>query len=299
MYVFSNQEGTMKVLTTANQKGGVGKTTLAFILGLYFAQQGRRTLLIDLDPQCNLSRRCLDMEFSTVNGKVSLTPPVHPQFDPNDPSNDGWDGISSSADIYESGLATPYPTPYSNLDIVPGDTAKLGDREQVTKDFAKLRVHHQLRSWLNAADIASTHDVVICDTRPSQGPLARSALAASTHLLIPAEMTQFSFEGLFGMLAFWMSVNQVRPADDPLHLVGILANKYDERRTQQRQFLDLLRSNAQLSPYAIEQVMHYWSGYEELMTHGAGSVFERKPSDKHRLEVEAICKVVEERIYGA
>jgi len=290
----------MKVITAANQKGGVGKTTLAFILGLYFARQGKRTLLIDLDPQCNLSRRVLDMETTTTEGgDVTLSPPVHPDFDPNDPDNEGWDGRASSADIYESGLSVPYPAKdFDNLDIVPGDTVQLSDQEFVTKEFAKVRIHHALRNWLDSAEIEKTHDIVICDTRPSQGPLARSALSASTDLLIPAEMTQFSFEGLFGMLAFWMKVNQIRRVDNPLNLIGILPNKYDERRSQQKDFLKTLMENESLSPYAIDQVVHYWSGYEDLMTHGARSIFERKPSDKHRVEIEKVCKIIEERLYG-
>ena len=99
----------MKVLTVANRKGGVGKTTQSRTLCEYFSVVRRmRVLAIDLDSQCSLSHLLLDMDMSQV-GEQGVRPPLHPEYDPGDPDQANWNGRSSSADIFYGAAGLPVP----------------------------------------------------------------------------------------------------------------------------------------------------------------------------------------------
>ena len=84
----------MQVIAVVQNKGGVGKTTLTRVLAEYFARKGRRALVVDLDAQCNLSRRFLDMEYDSADPDGVL-PPLHPDYDGAEEES-GWSGRSSS-----------------------------------------------------------------------------------------------------------------------------------------------------------------------------------------------------------
>ena len=136
----------MKILVVGMHKGGVGKTLLSRLFSEYFPQKGYRTLGIDLDNQCNYSRRFINMDIDH-NSVEGILPPIHPLYDPLDPEDKNWNGRSSAADSVFDGPVLPYSTKYENLQIAPGHPVKLLDAERVRKN-EEYKVHEKLKNFL-------------------------------------------------------------------------------------------------------------------------------------------------------
>jgi chromosome partitioning protein len=178
-------------LCIANQKGGVGKTTTAINLAVGLALAGSRTLLVDLDPQCNAS--------SGLGHKPAAR---HP--------------LVSQAPLRESLLATDVP----GLELLPGsrnfqDVELLAGTENRT---ATLRQH--LASGLSA------YDFVLIDCPPSLGHLTRTALAGSTEVVMPIQCEYFAMEGLAQMIEVIRQVMVEQPRR--LQFGGIVLTMVDE-----------------------------------------------------------------------
>jgi chromosome partitioning protein len=201
-----------RVVTVANQKGGVGKTTTAVSLGTALTGTrssvervaGRRVLLIDLDPQANAtsSLGLLDPARECSMYDVLL-------------------GEASLADVI-------IPTAVPGLDLAPADRALSG--AQVELVSVPDREHCLVRALdaLNAtAAPESAYDLILIDTPPSLGLLTLNALAASDHVLIPVQSEYLALEGL-GQLVETLEL--VRGSLNPrLMLVGILLTMLDAR----------------------------------------------------------------------
>ncbi len=207
----------MKILVTVQNKGGVGKTTVCRLISEYLARQGKRVLGIDLDSQCNFSRRFLTMDIDSTDPD-GIMPPIHPEFEDDDVE---WDGRSSSADIYFSGQVLPYPTNINGMQILPGNGSQLRSVELVRAEDVKDKVHDRLQLFLSQKDVQSLYDIVIIDTSPSKGPLTISAIRAATHIIIPTTMEPQTIEGLHGMLQLWRRETKKRKKGDELNIIGI------------------------------------------------------------------------------
>ncbi len=155
-----------RVVCVANQKGGVGKTTTAINLAAGLALGGLRTLLIDLDPQCN-----------ATSGLGAPPADRHP--------------LISSAPLRDSLCQTSI----AGLELLPGSRS-FQDVERLAHgpegNAATLRQH--LASGL------TSYDFVLIDCPPSLGQLTRTALANSTEVLIPIQCEYFAMEGLAQMI---------------------------------------------------------------------------------------------------
>ena len=180
-----------RILCVANQKGGVGKTTTAINLAAGLAMAGQRTLLVDLDPQCNATTG-LGQQPTDCHPLVSQQP---------------------LGDSLRRGTA--------DLEVLPGcrtfkDVEALAAGQ--TSHAATLSQH--LASGLNA------YDFVLIDCPPSLGHLTQTALASSTEVLMPIQCEYFAMEGLAQMIEVIRRVMQRQ--ENRLQFGGILLTMYDE-----------------------------------------------------------------------
>jgi chromosome partitioning protein len=250
-------------------------------------EKGKRVLLIDLDPQTNLSRRYLDMKL-LADGSHDYSPPQHPEWTCEEKE---WDGFSDSADIWLKGFSVPYPTAYPKLDIIPSHARKLQNIELVKQQDVHEEIVRWFRKFIYLDEVKNNYDLVIIDTRPSKGPLVQAAMYAATHLLIPSEMEAPSVEGLHGMLSVRTATNLMKGKKDQLNLIGILPNKIRHGVRIHDEYLSLLRQDAQIGMHVLNNQINDWVGYKESMLFGAETLFHRPKSDKHR---EQLCLVGEE-----
>ena len=180
-----------RILCVANQKGGVGKTTTSANLAAGLAKGGLRTLLVDLDPQCNATTG------------FGVTPAAtHP--------------LVSEAPLSESIVETAI----ANLSILPGSRS-VRDVERIAAQArsgsAVLESH--LARGLNAWDYC------LIDCPPSVGELTRTALAGSTEVLMPIQCEYFALEGLTQMIEVIRDVMDERPGR--LRFSGIVLTMHE------------------------------------------------------------------------
>ena len=181
----------VKVLCVANQKGGVGKTTTAINLAACLANSGERTLIIDLDPQCNATTG-LGRQPAARHALVQRTP------------------------VRESVLATDI----ANLELLPGSRSfqDVDALARSDESHAALLRQHLL------GELAG-YDYVLIDCPPSLGTLTQTALSASTEVLMPIQCEYFAMEGLTQMIQTIKGVMQRFPGR--LEFGGILLTMYD------------------------------------------------------------------------
>ncbi len=195
------------IVAIANQKGGVGKTTTAVNLSAAMALRGRRTLLVDLDPQANSSMSFLDMR-----GVTRTT----------------YDAISDSATGF-SDIVIQAAVP--NLSIAP---ARISLAKLEARMVGELDAPFRLKDKLQA--VAADYDVGIIDCPPALGLLTVNALVAATHLLIPIQSSYFALEGTDDLLE---TIEKVRARPNPgLRILGVVITMHDKRTSLGRDIRD-------------------------------------------------------------
>lgn len=202
----------MRVTAFCNQKGGVGKTTVAVGVAETLARRGRRVLLIDADPQANATAH-LGVELTESTPTLSDVLYVD----------------AAAGSTVEAGVAVEAITDAGGawadlVDVIP---AKLGlaNREQDQQLGRELR----LRTAMAGDELPSRYDDVVIDCPPSLGQLTANALLAATHVVCVTEPRASSVEGLRQMIAV---IDQVRAAYGwPVRLTGIAVNRFRADRT--------------------------------------------------------------------
>ena len=201
-----------KVISIANQKGGVGKTTTSINLGGALAELGYRVLCIDMDPQANLT---VGLGISLSDVKVSIA----------DVLSEDRAGLEDV--VKETGMA--------GLSVVPS-TLELASTE--VELFTAIGREMVLRDAL-AGWAERQFDVIIIDCPPTLGLLTINALVASNRVIIPVQTQYYAIKGLTALIKV---INTIKlKLNHDLEILGLLATFYDGRTVLAREMLANLR----------------------------------------------------------
>lgn len=200
-----------KIVSLANQKGGVGKTTTAINLAASIAACERRVLLIDLDPQANATSGV----GLSKNDEASMYPVL-------------TEGMSLREVIRQTELPAFSIAP-SSVDLV-GAELELSDA--IGREF-------RLRRALQ--DVAADYDYILIDSPPSLGLLTINGLTAANSVLVPMQCEYFAIEGVAQLMN---TIERVRDLLNPtLEIEGIALTMYDERMNLAKQVAEEVRNH--------------------------------------------------------
>ncbi len=206
-----------RIIVLANQKGGVGKTTTTLNLGAALANRGRRVLLVDLDPQSNLTT-CLGFK---QNGLDTTTYYVlhHP----------------------ERGATSSIHPARERIDVIPA-TLEMAAAE--VELVGKIGRELLLREAL--APVQSRYDYILIDPPPSLGLFTLNGLAAATEVLIPLQAHPLALKGLGHLQKTIMLMQKLNPA---VVIGGIVCTMLDQRVNLDKQVEKKIRERARKLVY--------------------------------------------------
>ena len=287
----------MKVIVPTNNKGGVGKTKLSAILAEFFTKiEKKKVLGIDFDPQCNFSQNFINMEVDPLYPQGKM-PPIHPDYNSNDPDDANWDGRSSIANIFFGLPVFPYPTALDGFELAAGNAEDLELAQQVRKNEVATKIHNQLHLLLSSPDVIDTYDIAIVDTAPSKGPLTISAIKAADYLIIPSIMEEQPIQGVYGMMQLWMQESMARPKARPLELLGILPNMFRNTKLH-NDILESLQNNEAIGEYVIPHKLSQRTAYAEVDVKGVNpeSIFDLPDSHKAKQQALDLCNYIARKV---
>ncbi|MGH3003268.1 MAG: ParA family protein [Gaiellaceae bacterium] len=198
-----------QVIALANQKGGVAKTTTTLNLGVAFAEQGLRVLLVDLDPQGNLT--------------------MSQGLNPDTIQQSMFDVLVHRMPIEEVIERREVDIAVSSIDLAGADMAlasQIGRERALEKAFAPIR---------------DRYDYILIDTPPSLGLLTINAFVAATGVIVPVQTEYLSLRGL---VQLENTLGMVRENLNPkVSIMGIVPTMFDRRVTHSREADEILREN--------------------------------------------------------
>ncbi|MEM6454135.1 MAG: ParA family protein [Acidobacteriota bacterium] len=210
-----------------NRKGGVGKSTITCNLAAVAAEAGRRTLVVDLDPQANATHYLLGPRAP------DCTPTVYNFFE----QTLGFRLLSAPADTWV------HPTPFPRLHVMPSDP-QLGDLQPKLESRHKI---YKLRDQLRALE--DRFDVVFIDTPPAVNIFTTSALIAAHRVLIPFDCDDFSRRALYQLMG---TAREIHDDHNPeLAIGGVVVNLFQPRARLPQQLVEELKAEGLplLEPY--------------------------------------------------
>jgi chromosome partitioning protein len=212
------------IVTIANQKGGVGKTTCAVNLASAYAKMGKNVLVIDADAQANTTSHLNAIELAEKQNKYL------------------YDAIEQESDELATYVIS---TKFKNIDCLAAD----GRLKDISRKYkGELNQFHVLHPILKSDEILK-YDIVIIDTHPAFDTLPQSALSASDYYLIPLFPEEHSLQGLADQIR---SANNVIKYQNPmLMFLGCVVSRFDKNNATHRKIEDRFRELAKESGFTV------------------------------------------------
>lgn len=256
-----------KVIAITNQKGGVGKTTTTVNLGVGLARQGKRVLLIDMDPQASLT--------------VSLGN--------HDPDNLSYTVSDVMREIIVSGDLFTQPSVLhtgEEVDLMPASIDLCSVEVALVNEMSREQI---LKTYVDS--IRDQYDYVLIDCMPSLGMLTLNALCAADSVLIPTQPEYLSAKGLEQLIN---TIGRVKKRMNPgLRIEGILFTMQDSRMVFTRQISDAIKQQYGIRTHIMENAIPRSVRAAETSAKGK-SIFLHDPYGKVALAYDNLAREVVE-----
>lgn len=252
----------MYIITVANQKGGVGKTTTAVNLAAALALKGYPTLLIDMDPQANTTMTFVDL--ATVDRNI-------------------YDVLTDRQIALDTIIRS---TSLDRLDIVPARIALAKLESQL---IGEIDAYYRLRDRLRS--LRRTYDFAIIDTPPALGLLTVNALVAAHSVLIPIQVSYYALEGTEDLME---TIQKVRQHANPrLQVIGVVVTMVDRRTVLARDVIEQVRH--MFGPLAFHTIIGRSVRLEESPAYRE-SIHTYAPDSPSAQEYRALAEEVLKRV---
>lgn len=205
------------ILTCINQKGGVGKTTTVANIGVYLARAGKKVLLIDIDPQSNLTSGLYAVRHENT-ASANEKSVSHSSI---------YNVLTGSKTINEVFVSTKV----DNLYLVPSSIDLAGAEVELVSALSRESI---LKNAI--AKIESDYDFIIIDCPPSLGILTINAMVAADKIIIPVQCEYYALEGLSQLMN---TIKLVKNSiNSTLEIGGVILTMYDSRTNLSKQISD-------------------------------------------------------------
>lgn len=243
-----------KIISIVNQKGGVGKTTLSYNLAAALGKRGHKILLVDNDPQANLTTYT-QAEPATTIDEVYVSR-KNSQLE-----------LSQLAPISENFYILAADSMLAGVEYY---LASRSDKEYVLKNALE--------------PLKNVFDFIIIDNPPALNMLTVNGLVSSDYVLIPVQLEYFSLEGI---VALQKTMESLRDKNPSLELLGIVPNMFDDRRKLNWEVLETLKK--EFGSKVFETKIHDCVKIAESSGHGK-SVFDYSPKGRSSKEFSELAE---------